>query len=79
MLTILCETLERNVSRYRSNPKPSKVTEEDLDQECSSGDSLLFDDPKSRHRCLSLTDAYISDKVGRLSNALASILSRESL
>lgn len=79
MLTILYGSSERNVSPHRSNPKPTEVTEKDLVQEYFSADRLLLDDPKSQRGCLSLTDAYISDNVGRLSNALASILSRESV
>lgn len=79
MLAILYGTLERNVSHHRSNPRPAEVIVKDSVQEYFSADCLLLDDPKSRYGCLFLSDAYISDKVGRLSNALASILSRESL
>lgn len=79
MLSILYSTLERNVSHHRSQSKPTKITETDLVQEYFSADCLLLDDPKPQCGCLFLTDAHISDKVGRLSKALASILSRESL
>lgn len=79
VLTILYSTLERNVSHHRSQSKQIKVTETDLVQEYFSADCLLLNDPNPQHGCLFLTGAHISDKVGRLSKALASILSRESL
>lgn len=79
MLTISYTTLEGNVSHQRSQSKPIKVTETDLVQEYFSADCLVLDDPKPQHGCLFLAGAHISDKVGRLSKALASILSRESL
>lgn len=79
VLTVLYRTLERNGSHHRSQSKPITVTETDLVQEYFSAACLVLSDPKPQRGCLFWTGAHISDKEGRLSKALASILSRESL